>query len=127
MEDQIVSFETAKLLREIIDFPYNIPNWYSQIGTLNYSHTAGDEFHLLKGLPAPTQTCLRRWLRENYDIHIVIDPSWDEEKTKTIYEWTTYSDLYDEDFEDFEYFDSYEEALELALQEGLNLVKSKNK
>jgi len=125
MEDQVVSFETAKLLREIIDFPYNIPDWYTQLGTHNHSATAGDEFHLLKGIPAPTQTCLRRWLRENYDIHIVIDPFGDDKET--VYEWTVISDLYEEEFEDDEDFSSYEKALELALQEGLNLVKSKNK
>ncbi len=126
MEDQVISFKTAKLLREIIDFPYNIPNWYSQLGTLNDSHTAGNEFHLLKGIPAPTQTCLQRWFRENHDIHIVIDP-WENEEGKTIYDWTTLSDLYEEEVEDDITFDSYEEALESALQECINLLKSKNK
>jgi hypothetical protein len=125
MEDQIISFKTAKLLKEIIEFPYNIPNWYSQLGTLNCNHTCSDEFHLLKGFPAPTQSLLQRWLRENYDIHIVIDPFGDDKET--VYEWTVISDLYEEEFEDDEDFSSYEKALELALQEGLNLVKSKNK
>ena len=125
MEEEIVSFKTAKLLMEILDFPWNIPNWYSQKGTLNYSHTAGNEFHSFKGIPAPTQTCLRRWLREKYDIHIIIEPFGDP---KTLYyEWTVISNLYEEESEDAENFSSYEEALELALQEGLNLVKSKNK
>lgn len=125
MEDQIVNFETSKLLREIIDFPYNILNWYSQLGVLNYSHTAGNEFHSFRGIPAPTQTCLQRWLREKYDIHITIEPFGDP---KTLYyEWTVISNLYEEEYEDRRNFPSYEEALESALQEGLNLVKSKNK
>jgi hypothetical protein len=124
MEEQIISFETSKMLWELINFPWNIPNWYDQIGTLNYSHTAGEEFHLLRGIPAPTQTCLRRWLREKYDIHIIIEPYGELEKT--IYEWTVISNLYEEEDEDNINFPSYEKALESALQESLKLVKSKN-
>lgn len=124
MEDEIISFKIAKLLKEIIDFPWNIPNWYSKKGSLNYSHTAGNEFHLLKGIPAPTQTCLQRWLRENYDIHIFIEPFGDP---TLYYEWTIISNLFEKEEEDDINFASYEEALESALQEALNLVKSKNK
>ena len=123
--EEIISFETAKLLEEAIDFHDNIPHWYTPIGTLNHSHTAGSDFHLYGGIPAPTQAHLQRLLREKFDIHIIIEPFDNEEKT--VYEWTVISSLYENEDEDDSDFSSYEEALESALQECLNLInKSKN-
>ena len=125
MEDQIINFKTAKLLKETLIFPYNVSNWYGHLGfTLNNSSTSGEEFHMYDGIPAPTQSHLQRCLREKYNIHIVIHPF--EDGGKTVYEWTSISDLYEEEFEDDIYFPSYEEALESALQECIKLISKNN-
>ena len=101
MEEQLVSFETAKLAKEK-GFDLKIENNYF----------AKSEF------PAPTQSLLQKWLRENYQLHITIysssQESWMYRITRPHQDFD--EGLYDEDFE------NYEECLEHALQETLKLI-----
>lgn len=61
MDDQIVTFEVAKLAKE---HGFNIPTsqFYNDDGTLNgcISLKDGGPF----GIYAPSQTCICRWLRK---------------------------------------------------------------
>ena len=100
MTDTIISFETAKLAEE---------KKYSQ---------------KKKELFPPTQSLLQKWLREKHNIHIIIKPFYDS-KTKKI-SWA--ADIIQIGIQIVKtkrliiQF-TYEEALEIALQEALKLIK----
>lgn len=116
MKEQIVTFETAKLAkekgfnwfgksythkgifqdREILS-DYN--NWYSNTKD-NYLITA------------PTQSLLQKWLRDVKNIFISVDVN---------YCYKIYKD--DEYFTESNDYNSYEEALEVGLQEALILIQ----
>jgi hypothetical protein len=69
----------------------------------------------------PIQSLLQKLLRENYDIHIMIEPV--ETKKGDRYEWTLISSKFiDEDEECDLTLKTYEECLEDALQEALKLI-----
>ena len=78
MEDQLISFETAKLAIEK-GFNISVLNCYNENEELgdfeDYSIVDFNSFPIVKGsnmnmYSAPTQTLLQRWLREKHDIHI---------------------------------------------------------
>jgi hypothetical protein len=65
------------------------------------------------------QHLLQRWLREVHNIHIFIEVFKIEGITK--YAATILSDMLEED-DVYTYFNTYEEALEEALVNALNLI-----
>jgi len=99
MQEQLITFETAKLASE---------KGYSPI-------LLGEVFR--KSLP--TQSLLQKWLREVHNIHIDI-PYMDEVlifgyKITTIANNTEVVEIYK--------YNLYEEALEIGLQEALKLIE----
>jgi len=68
----------------------------------------------------PTQSMLQKWLRDKHDIHLCIEV-WESDGANK-YEVTIMSNLFPEDVEDEELFDTYEEALEKGLKEALKLI-----
>jgi len=122
MKDEIISFETAKLLQEKIAFNFKINSWYSPSGELNTSPTKGIDFSYSNGIPAPTQSLLQRILREGFRMDIMIEP-FDDENGGSSYEPTIFWDAFDEDEDDDRVYPTYEQALESALTDALNLIK----
>ena len=134
MEDQIISFETAKLAKEkgfnvpvrsmYLDSElfldkntkgnYNDPNWVSSWRTSPTHDT----------LSAPTQSLLQKWLREVHRIDIYCYPNYD--KKGVTFQVNLYTDPYVK-FKDTNHFykggyKTYEEALEEGLYEALKLI-----
>ncbi len=110
IEESFVSFDTAKLLKEV---GFNVPceKWYGESGFFmsgNY-----------KECKCPTQALTARWLREEHNIFIQLNPTFDG--------WLL--DLFD--LKKHQYIltnkdvnaDSYEQALEDGLQEAIKLIK----
>lgn len=93
MEDQLITFETAKLAKE-----KECPLIKTRLNIIIS--------------PVPTQSLLQKWLREVHNIHITI---WYNELTKK-YRIDTPEDLNESEYE------SYENALEIVLQEILKLI-----
>lgn len=86
-----------------------------------------DNINYFEACSAPTQSLLQRWLREEHDIHIYTEPYWDEDNLNDppTYQATWIGeDIPEEEIEeDFNYFKTYEEALEIGLLEALKLIK----
>jgi hypothetical protein len=139
MEEQIISFETAKLAKEK-GFDLFVNNAYLEdkvlYGTISLMEESDSAFiDVMDGIElenhnhfefknrysAPTQSLLQKWLRENHDIHIEIvyweDNTWSAQLVGDIFQ--------DEFGDDYEAFgcDTYENALEIGLQEALKLIK----
>jgi len=136
MKEEIISFETAKIANgkgfnhvESNNKAYQLPEG-TLIDAIHGNITLG---YVL----APTQSLLQRWFREvhNIDIHpsfnlgIKEDGGWS--LCVTLLDYTAHA-LTVLIFNRFEYmhfeeertFHTYEEALEVGLQEALKLIKS---
>lgn len=127
MREQLVSYETAVLAKQKGFNLYCIYSyWNNQLTTdtpgysLENGETSQDNYFEFKRYYVPTQALLQRWLREKHDIHIVIDPV--KEKGKLVYYGSVISDNVEEEVYNTEGFDTYEECLEDALLDGLNLI-----
>ena len=129
MEEQLISFETAKLAKEkgfdFIDVHsyYHINEGYS----IGYALCISEVNEQTDGcLLAPTQSLLQKWLREKHFLHIVLIPTITGDMTYKIVdiqcnpqyeiERPPYNDVCAYDFT------TYEEALEIGLQEALKLI-----
>ena len=124
MKDEIISFETAKILHKKKIFDYEYKSWYTPRGELMESSTRGIDFNFSGGLPAPSQSLLQKVLREKFHIDIMIEPFFDgDEEGGSLYEPTIFWDGFDEDENDDRIFPTYEEALESALTDALNIIK----
>ncbi len=132
MEDALINFETAKLAREK---GFNIPtiSYYNPKGRSeesegymterlecsNWNNGQGSYPTHAKDVEcsAPTQSLLQKWLREVHNIYINVNT--DNNKLFCV-------DINEEYFYDCartEWYKTYEEALEIGLQEALKLIK----
>lgn len=131
MKEQLISFKTAKLAKEK-GFNITNRNSYDENTGLMLPLDPHGHCYTLEGVcPAPTQSLLQKWLREEHNIHIKVDDFIDDE---TGIEWDyeiviigtdldergNYIPLISYDIE--RKFKTYEEALELGLEEALNLI-----
>lgn len=118
MEDELVSFETAKLAKEKGFINYNclLDKW------LNLNNTR------------VTQSLLQKWLREVHNLNINLTSGmWHKEdkhycfRCSVIYitktEYTIVKECLSKISEDFYVFRTFEKALEVGLQEALKLIK----
>lgn len=148
MQEELVSFETAKLAKEkrfgLEENDYcQLPYYYNLEGELNdiknnlfkrdisTTHLGaltldnveiGISFmdnSLDEYTLAPTQSLLQKWLREIHNIHITIDYNQSGKFSCRLCDEVE-NNLSIELFG--EYFNSYEEALGAGLQEALNLI-----
>ena len=144
MEEELISFETAKLAKEK-GFDEKVYREYDKSGYLRCTSKSADVVlgpydELLKSTeyPAPTQSLLQRWLREVHNCFIDILPHRDGDSKNKQWEskkdvfWTVEVDYYGKNFEieltddsDFtQHFNkTYEEALEIGLYQALKLIK----
>ena len=146
MEEQLITFETAKLAKEkgfdlctrhyfistgeLIDiedlediYPKNWNNkWiYTKCGTGCFGCKI-DNIKYFEACSAPTQFLLQKWLREKYKIDVVVIPYDNQPINYCSY---LYKHLPDDKLDRtvLEKYPTYEEALEQGLIEGLNLIK----
>ena len=133
MEEQSISFETAKLAKEK-GFKIPTPVMYKG-NEKSYGHNNEwgiDEQRLDGKFPytnqqwysIPTQSFLQKWLREKHNKHIYLFPL---DNGKWGFENNSISINLDHIFINYMYegkeYNSYEEAFEIGLQEALKLVK----
>jgi hypothetical protein len=140
MKEELVSFEVAKLAKEV-GFNTIVDKYWCNY----YTGEPLNKWKLLphKALtinwmefPAPTKSLLQRFIRESLGIHIVISPSWCEGESEASFFYELYNrDIQEEVFlnEDDKYnhgstlyFASYEEALEDALKNSMLYAKKLN-
>lgn len=119
IEEQYVSFETAKLAKEK---GFDIPTRYgfSERGTLVRVDTS-DNWNQDKGFYSrPTQSLLARWLREKHKLFIEVTV----DSIRLIREGdSNIVNLKNADYtNNKEEFRSYEEAMEAGLQDALKLL-----
>lgn len=133
MQDEIVSFKTAKLAKEK-NFENLTPHklrrdYYNHLGVINgdvseyvKAYVNKKDTTLLNTIDAPTQSLLKKWLREKHDILVYIWRNTLTEKYRVI-EVHQNNEEVSFKHEDDEY-DTYEEAMEIGLVLGLNLIKN---
>lgn len=144
MEEQIVSFETAKLAKEkkfnwkcrgkihcshehfvkknVI--PSNVNTYHKNMFAPieNHNRTFQDGTQTYTSLP--TQSLLQKWLREVHNIHIIVFLNSEKQYFSDVYQnfqLPVDSGELDSLLSGRVYI-SYEDALEAALQEALNLI-----
>jgi len=133
MKDQLISFETAKLAKEkgFSSKPEGYVEGYQKNGKLftyrsskrdGYLHEYSEDYE------ASTQSLLQRWLREEHNIDIIIEPNIRFSgtsysfKREIIYKWIVRKDMEYSKLGGIK--NTYEEALEEGLQQALKLIKS---
>ena len=124
MEDQLVGFETAKLAKEK---GFNIKTLfaYNLLGVTNNSFKIHrkkdfDEFSNIY-CPSPTQSLLQKWLREKH--HLIIIVAYQYEYDSTPYSYWIYKESQPLPINQWvDDLSTYEEALEIGLQEALKLI-----
>lgn len=126
MEEQLITFETAKLAK---DKGFNIETSYALIKSnsgietkMIFDYQVHELFTFIAWLP--TQSLLQKWLREKHKIDVYI---------------TIGKGLNENDYHELHYivnihksqsnqssivYDTYEEALEQGLTEALNAIKT---
>lgn len=130
MEDTLISFETAKLAKEK---RFNISVYFfwhpspmgdilldtfeeTQFGTIEVKENHNQEYTYRYS--APTQSLLQKWLREKHKIHVQILPYNHKYLISLLkYGQNGSNPNFDEEHS------TYEEALEIGLQEALKLIK----
>lgn len=136
MTDELVGFEVAKLAKER-GYVNNACKQYNRIGTHIYESIQSIQIASDLGfvIPAPTQSLLKRWLREKHEIHIKVDDfidsetgiEWDYEIVKIgtdLDEKGHYVPLVPYSMDDpCRKFKTYEQSLEKGLLTALKLIK----
>jgi hypothetical protein len=125
MEEQLITFDTAKLSKEK-GFENKTPHklrrdYYNHLGEINgdvkeyvKSYINKKSTNNLETIDAPTQSLLQKWLREEHDLFVCVDKS--DDKANSYFLSTNCIGIYGE-------YKTYEEALEKGLQEALKLIK----
>ena len=117
MEEEYISFETAKMLDGI---EFHCVGCYTENGSTDALDVMNAINNKEKLYPRITQSILSRWLREKYNIYVsvqIYDSVWSfqivnlNNKSEEQHGFLRGS------------YDSYEEALEEGLQYALSLIK----
>ena len=128
MKEQLISFETAKLAKEK-GFPQE-PNrrkvpYYNYKGEFNGDVTDFLRKYLreedtsdVESVSAPTQSLLAKWLREKHNIHLIAYKNINIDG----YDWCY---ITTDGITNINSYKTYEEALEIGLQEALKLINNK--
>ena len=120
MEEVRITFKTAKLAKEK-GFKPDIDGLYWEDGNYDSSENALIYEEYPNVVSAPTQSLLQKWLREVHKIDVFCDCIGSGKYYSVIYD-NSIKEGNDKVFEQ-EKETSYEEALEIGLQEGLKLIE----
>lgn len=132
MQEQLISFETAKLTKEkrfdlYCNFVYKLNKEFRQVvyyeGTDdNYNegfvkNSEIEEYQFSEEIfTAPTQSLIQKWLREKHNIHIETEYKWEYDY------YVFHIGRAGKIARGLKGFKTYEEALEKGLQEALKLI-----
>ena len=132
MEEELISFETAKLAKEK---GFNIPtrNFYADkswedeqvyncgsVGYPEFTNDMGANHGFGDITLIPIQSVLQKWLREVHNIHLVIKPRFKGDLNNPIVDYSYNGEKGDRNNI---FYPTYEEALEVGLQEALKLIE----
>lgn len=125
MQEQLITFETAKLAKEkgltLNHFSYCPRLYYNKWGMPVLSEGLIPE----KADFCITQSLLQKWLREVHNIIVFIEPkSYGSNICKFLYNIATLNNIWVLEKFSMKEYNSYEEALEIGLQEALNLIQN---
>ena len=121
MEEQYITFETAKLAKEKKFIHPTLANYECEedgtVKELNWKFKTLGDFLDNLNTPVCTQSLLQKWLREVHNIHIqIIFLLTNNRFVFTIYKYE------EEDIESVLEYETYELALEAGLREALILI-----
>lgn len=128
MQEQLITFETAKLAKEkgfILSHPLYLYDENGEIINLKRSFDLARQTFILdsKTTLAPTQSLLQKWLREIHNIHIKIHSLNGDKFSFEVYFMISKNFPYkDKTVYSKVIYKSYELSLEDALQEALKLI-----
>ena len=124
IEEQFVSFDTAKMLKEA---GFDVPCHYS------YDNVGGFRWFKIGGstpkgwVPCPTQALAARWFREVHHLNVYACFDYvcfdDGERKWFFMRENTMINDYTSVYCSIISYDSYEQALEAGLQEAIKLIK----
>lgn len=135
MKNILVAYKTASLLKEV-DFN-EITDYYYPVGSIEPIRTL-DYWNMYDStIACPTQSLAQKWLREVKNIFVYVE-NWYDVEAQTIrndmFYWVFYTKVVvdvNSDIDNDEWFDdeetkysTYEEALEVGLQEALKYLKN---
>lgn len=109
MTEELVTLETAKLLKEK---GFQQRKYFINVSTLH---------HCYKYLSVPPQSIAQKWLRENKKLHIEISYMYGDYWTYDILTISEH-DLVGLSDRPIIHYKSYEEALEAGIEEALKLI-----
>lgn len=120
IEESLISFETAKLAQEKgFDLKGTKKYWcnyYTGQPINKWKLLPFEDLHLnFMEFPAYTQSLLQKWLREIHNIDV-----------RVANKYRYYHLVKDQQYFDRKTYDTYEQALEVGLLEGLKLIKINN-
>jgi hypothetical protein len=120
MEEQLISFETAKLAKEkgFEEFCSKAFLRGRLVSNSIMNETFGEPLNDI--VNAPTQSLLQKWLRDVHQIDISIKVGLLDSISKVY----IYSIPFNEGLINWNKYNTYEEALEAGLYEGLKLIKN---
>jgi len=124
MKDKIISFKTAKLAKEK---GFDIPQLKRYLLDQHNNHCLANNKGLQNiGIQAPTQSLLQKYLREKHNLHIQVQIGGYINGKNTAY-CKFGKTLWISKFRSKTSIYTYEEALEIGLQEALKLIKNGKK
>ena len=118
MEEQLISFETAKLAKEKL-FPQSrkAKGKFRDDGSTENLGIGGAMVDTCKEwYERPTQSLLAKWLREKHNIHLIAYKNINIDG----YDWCY---ITTDGITNINSYKTYEEAYEIGLQEALKLIK----
>lgn len=122
MQEQLVTFETAKLAKEK-GFDLKTQSYYGRCFPETEFEIFCDNLDVFGGdfsCYAPTQSLLQKWLREKHSIDIIIT-------SKVLgYGYLLYKRYPPKNITNHSIFETYEQALEAALLEALEIIDKKD-
>lgn len=137
MEETKIQFDTAKLAKEK-GFDLKVNSWYTlfhkqlietnnKLDFNSFIVTKETTYHS-SSYSAPTQSLLQKWLRKTYEIEVEVtrDIDWANEIHSETYNVSVCDIRLNFQSKENYYqgnIQSYEEALEIGLQEALNKIK----
>jgi len=141
MQDQIISFPTARLAKaKGFNLYCRYSFWKGELTdmtpgySLENGETAQENYFEFLRYYCPTQSLLQKWLRDNYDIYVSINtitrfywPSEDEgdQQYLPVHQYRIIQNKDNFKYEVIECnwdYEHYEEALEIGLQQALKLI-----
>ena len=118
MEEQLISFETAKLAKEKgFDLEVRDSYWERGNDVIEERNNHANVNMLDSHYSAPTQSLLQKWLREEHKIHLVSAMTFGDQYSFMVYKGNNPQPSHITDD------GSYEETLEEGLKQSLKLIK----